>query len=76
MRRNFGLKAMSMAERSGSIRLHGEMPVPAVAPVASPNLSPEDTPEATPASQASPLALPFAPASWRGCHGRRSVSVE
>jgi hypothetical protein len=21
------------------------------------------------------LALPFSPASWRGCHGRRSISA-
>jgi len=73
MRRNFGLKAMSMTERSGSIRLP-ETPPLAVSPLAAPSLAPEATPAS--AELASPLALPFAPASWRGCHGRRSVSVE
>ena len=74
MRRNFGLRAMSMAERSGAIRLPEAAPLPAMSSVASPSLSPEDTTEAKLASPE--LALPYAPASWRGCHGRRSVSVE
>jgi len=65
MRRNFGLNTTSMAERSGAIRL----PEPAPA-VASPTLSPE------PELASADLSLPLAPASWRGCHGRRSVSVE
>ena len=74
MRRNFGLKATSMAERSGSIRLPSATPDLAVSTAASPSLSPDDLPEATLSTPG--LALPFAPASWRGCHGRRSVSVE
>ena len=73
MRRNFGLKAMSMAERSGSIRLPDATPVLAVSSVTSPSLSPEDAPEVKLASP--DLALPFAPASWRGGHGRRSISA-
>ncbi len=73
MARHFGLKAMSMVERSGSIRLPDAIPVAAVSRVASPNLSPEDAPEAKLASP--DLSLPFAPASWRGCPGRRSISA-
>ena len=73
MPRHFGLKAMSMAERSGSIRLPDATSVSAVLSVTSPSLSPDDAPEAKLSSP--DLALPFAPASWRGCHGRRSISA-
>jgi hypothetical protein len=73
MARHFGLKAMSMTERSESIRLPDATPVAAVSCVTSPSLSPEDAPEAKLASP--DLSLPFAPASWRGCHGRRSISA-
>lgn len=61
MRRHFGLKAMSMAERSGSIRLPDATPPLAVSTVASPGLAPEETPDAQLASPS--LALPFSPAS-------------
>jgi hypothetical protein len=73
MRRNFGLKAMSMAERSGSIRLPDATPAAAMPPVTSPSLAPNDAPESKLA--ALDLTLPFSPASWRGCHGRRSISA-
>lgn len=74
MARHFGLKAMSMAERSESIRLPDAGPVAAMSTVPSPSLSPSETPEAKLSSP--DLSLPFAPASWRGCHGRRSISAE
>lgn len=73
MARHFGLKAMSMAERSESIRLPDASPVAAMSTVPSPSLSPSETPEAKLSSP--DLSLPFAPASWRGCHGRRSISA-
>jgi hypothetical protein len=73
MPRHFDLKAMSMAQRSESIRLPDAAPVSALSSVPSPNLSPSETPEAKLASP--DLSLPFAPASWRGCHGRRSISA-
>jgi hypothetical protein len=74
MPRHFGLKAMSMAQRSESIRLPDAAPALAVSSVTSPSLSPSEAPEAKLSSP--DLSLPFAPASWRGCHGRRSVSAE
>ena len=46
MARHFGLKAMSMAERSESIRLPDASPVAAMSTVPSPSLSPSETPEA------------------------------
>jgi hypothetical protein len=68
MPRHFGLKATSVIERAGSIRL--SEPAPALAPaVRSVSLSPE------PDLALPSLPLPFSPASWRGCHGRRSISA-
>ncbi len=70
MRRHFGLTATSTAEREGSIRVSDAAPIAvALAPAAS-NIPPDNSAELKLSS------LPFAPASWRGCHGRRSVSAE
>ena len=74
MARHFGLKAMPMSQRSESIRLRDATPVAAVSSVTSPSLSPSETLEAKLSSP--DLSLPFAPASWRGGHGRRSISAE
>jgi hypothetical protein len=73
MARHFGLKTMAMAARSVSVRLPDATAVSTMSSVTSPSLSPSETPEATLASP--DLSLPFAPASWRGCHGRRSISA-
>ena len=70
MARHFGLKAAPVIESPGPIRLTNPTPAVAVPAAASPSLSPDH-----PVEQAPSLALPFSPASWRGCHGRRSISA-
>ena len=45
MPRHFGLKATSVAERSGSTGVSDPIPAPAVPTAPSPSLSPDDTPE-------------------------------
>jgi hypothetical protein len=73
MPRHFGLKATSVIERAGSTRVSGPIPALAAPTAPSPSLSLDDTPESKVSSPG--LALPFSPASWRGCHGRRSISA-
>jgi hypothetical protein len=73
MPRHFGLKATSVIESSGSTRVSDPIPALAVPTAPSPSLSPDDTPE--PKLSSPSLPLPFSPASWRGCHGRRSISA-
>jgi len=74
MPRQFGLKATSAAARSASVGSSSATPDPSASAPASKSRSPGS-------SQASKLAsqcaeLPFSPASWRGCHGRRSISQD
>jgi hypothetical protein len=71
--KHFGLKATSAAERSGLIMLSNATLDLGATAAPSMGLSPENTLEAKLSSPA--LALPFSPASWRGCHGRRSISA-
>ena len=73
MPRQFGLKATLAAARSAA----------AVSSTATPDLSASASASnsiSQVSSQASKLAhgaeLPFSPASWRGCHGRRSISQD
>jgi hypothetical protein len=73
MPRHFGLKATSVIERAGSTRVSDPTPALAAPTAPSLSLSPDDTPESKLSSPG--LALPFSPASWRGCHGRRSISA-
>jgi len=74
MARQFGLKATSAAAGSAALAsssatrdLSGSVSV-------SNNLAPVDSPASKLSSQGA--ELPFAPASWRGGHGRRSISQD
>ena len=73
MARHFGLKTTAVIESPGPIRLTNPMPAVTVQAVPPASLSPDHPME--PDFAAPGLALPFSPASWRGCHGRRSVSA-
>lgn len=73
MARHFGLKATAVIESPGPIRLTNPTPAVAVPAVPSASLSPDHPMESN--FTAPSLALPFSPASWRGCHGRRSISA-
>ena len=73
MARHFGLKATPVIETTMPIRLTNPTPAVAVPVVPSASLSPDHPMDTTFAAPG--LALPFSPASWRGCHGRRSVSA-
>lgn len=72
MPRQFGLKATSVAAPSASAASSSAVPELSGPVSASSILLPASTPAS---ARVSPGAeLPLAPASWRGCRGRRSIS--
>jgi hypothetical protein len=72
MPRQFGLKASSVAAPSVAAASSSATPGLSGSVSVSNGVSPAGSPAPTLAAQGA--ELPLAPASWRGCHGRRSIS--
>lgn len=75
MPRHFGLKATSAAGRSAFTGSSRDLQQRTASAAASKNQAAASAPPASKLSSA-PAELPYSPASWRGCRGRRSISVD